>query len=246
MDSVWTTLVEKGVSLEEIEMLKHSYLLLLMLPIVATIVGIGRHILGFNTLGTYVSIVLSFGFYEIGFENDSPDFIKGIKLGIALFFVVFATSALLYYLIIKKLRMHFIPKSSLVLTGVSISVILLLVVTAYYGKVGFIFLDVFSLIMIASISERLITIFAKKKLNQAISLSAQTLFLATLAFGLMSWDNLRGMLIEYPVLILLTIAINLLVGTYTGLRITEYWRFRQILLEEEPTVENENKPDVKK
>lgn len=244
MDTVWTTLVERGVTLEEIAMLKHSYLLLLMLPIVATIVGFGRHILGLQSLNTYVTIVLTYGFYEIGFENGSPNFLKGLKLGLVLFLVVFFSSATLYHIIIKKLRMHFIPKVSLVLTGVIISVILLLMITAYFGKVGFIFLDVFSLIMITSLSERFLTIFAKKKIKQTLMLSIQTLVLATAGLALMSWNNLSEVLIDYPVLILLTIAINLLIGTYTGLRLTEYWRFRQILLESEP--ENDGKTNTKK
>jgi len=52
---------------------------------------------------------------------------------------------------------------------------------------------------------------------------------AALAFAIMSDSVLRHMVFVFPELLLIVLAANLLLGRYTGYRLTEVWRFRSVL-----------------
>lgn len=236
MEGVWNLLIERGVTTEELSLLKHSYLLLLMLPLISTLIGVARHFIGIKSLSVYLPIIITFAFYEISIESEitnEPDILRGVKVGIILFFLVFFTAAVTYYGIVKTLRMHYIPKSSLVITAVSISVISFLILGSYLGKTGILFINFFTLIMLSSLSERFFAIFAKKKFRYAFVSSIQTLVLSLIAFVILVNDTVKDTLINYPWIVLVTILLNIYIGRFVGLRLTEYWRFRSILFKEE-------------
>lgn len=236
MDFIWDALADEGVTYQQIELIKNSYLLLMMLPIVSTLVGIGRHVVGIKTLSVYAPIVTTFAFYEISTDalnsGTEPDVLKGLKLGLLLFSTAFFTSALLYYFVVKQLRMHYIPKSTLVVTGVSISVISLMIFGAFIGELGLVFISFFTLVMIASLSERFMATFAKKNFRYSFIVSLETLLLSVISFILITWQELQDALLDYPWLIILVIIINIFLGTFSGLRLTEYWRFRDVINKE--------------
>lgn len=232
MDFIWNALIDRGVSDQEIELIKNSYLLLMMLPIVSTLVGIGRHIIGIKTLSVYAPIVATFAFYEISTDalngETKPDIENGLKLGLLLFFTVFISSALLYFLVVKQLRMHYIPKTTLVITGVSISLISLMIFGAFIGELGLVFINFFTIVMITSLAERFMATFAKKNFRYSLIVSLETLFVSLLGFMLISWSWLQEALLKYPWIIIFVVLINLFLGTFTGLRLTEYYRFKSL------------------
>ena len=67
------------------------------------------------------------------------------------------------------------------------------------------------------------------KLSETIQTTAVTLLLGMLGFALLSWDALRSVVFLYPELILLLIPLNILIGRYFGLRVTEYIKFQPVI-----------------
>lgn len=238
MQQVWQILIDRGISAEELELLKHSLLLLLMLPFVSTVVGIARHIIGISSLSIYAPIVLTFALFEISFVDGQNYVFQGLKLGTILFYTVLLTSALLYYFLIKQLRMHYIPKTSLVITGVGFTVAFLLFLSAYFNKTGFFSINTFTLIMIVVLAERFMTIFPKKNFKYAFFVSTETFLMSALCYLIITLNSFQDLLKRYPYIVLVTILINIFVGRFTGLRVTEYWRFKDLLLKQD--VDNNN------
>ncbi|KKQ57906.1 MAG: hypothetical protein US78_C0030G0001, partial [Parcubacteria group bacterium GW2011_GWD1_38_16] len=60
-------------------------------------------------------------------------------------------------------------------------------------------------------------------------LSLETLFISVIGYYIASWPQLIRMILHYPWISLLTIPINIFLGKWTGLRLSEYFRFRQII-----------------
>jgi hypothetical protein len=65
--------------------------------------------------------------------------------------------------------------------------------------------------------------------REAVQLTFETLILSVVSTLIVQWDALQSLVVGFPEVILVTIPINILLGRWTGLRLTEYFRFRKIL-----------------
>ena len=58
----------------------------------------------------------------------------------------------------------------------------------------------------------------------------ETLVLATIGYSILSLQVTREWVLAKPELtVLLTVLVNIFLGRFTGLRLLEYWRFRELL-----------------
>ncbi len=211
-------------------------IMIIMLPVIATILGFTRHVIGIKALGLYAPIIITYAFLELGLGSNDPSWegkaIHGLKYGIILTFVVFVTSALTHILT-KKLRIHYFPKIALVLTTVAIVIYLLLVFANETGRLGLLSIGFIPVILISTVSEQFVSIMAKKNLKIAVSLAITTVIISSLVFVITIFEPFQKLLINYPYLLILTILINIAVGRFTGLRASEYIRFKDILNKED-------------
>jgi len=216
-------LLNSGIEIE-------SIVLLLLLPIAATLIGISRHVIGFRSLGIYLSLVLVFIFYQLGSVKDTAysDPVVGLKYGVLLVIFIFV-SAVISYELVKKWSIHYYPKLSIVLVNVTFSILLLIVILGALDINNLIRLNTFILILIVGIAEKYISILTRKKLKAAVIVTFESLIQAIVCYLIISIKPLIDLIIQYPYIILLLFPINYLVGKFTGLRITEYIRFRSIL-----------------
>jgi len=63
----------------------------------------------------------------------------------------------------------------------------------------------------------------------AVQLLAATILVAFCCYLLLRWSDVGRMLLIYPELHLFTIAVLVLLGRYTGYRLVELWRFRDLI-----------------
>lgn len=209
-----------------------SIILLLTLPIVATIISIWRQIIGLRTFGIYAPIMMTFAFYQFGIIGSDIYFLQGLKYGLALSVGVFFTASIAHE-ITKKIKLHYLPKMSLVLSTVAGGVLGLLILAAYLERDGFIAADTLAILLMITVSEQFISMYIKKGRKAASMLSLGTLIISTLMYLFIAWDTVHELLLKYPYLTLITIPINLYVGKWTGFRLKEYFRFKSILAQSE-------------
>ena len=77
--------------------------------------------------------------------------------------------------------------------------------------------------------EKFIAVQIEKGNQTATILAIETLFISIIGFYIASWPGLIHFIILYPWIILFTIPINIILGKWTGLRLTEYIRFKDVL-----------------
>lgn len=221
----------------DVEQVERIFILLLILPLVSTIAGIFRYIVGLRSLSIYAPIALTFAFYELGYVAESndlvkTDFFRGLVLGIVLYVIIFFSTAIAYKFL-KPLRMHYTPKTALVLTVVSIVLIAFIFATTYIFKRQVLLNEsiIFSIIIIATLSDNFVSLLSRKSLGYTGQIAFETLIIAVLSFGIIAWNDARVFIGEYPwALLIFLVIINTYVGKFVGLRIKEYWRFSDLLL----------------
>ncbi|MFH1392252.1 MAG: 7TM domain-containing protein [bacterium] len=210
MFSLISYVIQRGIPQETI-------VLILILPIIATVIAFVRQIIGWKAFGIYTPLISAFAFWAIG-----------LKYGLIVFAVVLLTGILLRYLI-KHLRLLYLPRIAIVLTGVALSIFILLFIVAVLGQNGLLKTSIFPILIIISLLEEFIGAQTKKGLKPAIVMSIETVFLSIICYYLIIWSWLQNILLNYPWLIFLTVIFNIALGKWTGLRLSEYFRFSQVI-----------------
>ncbi len=210
-------MISQGVSEEAIT-------LLLMLPIVATIIAFARQVIGIKGFGIYTPLIISFAFLA-----------TGLKYGLA-FFIIIILVGTLARLAVKRFRLLYLPRMAIVLTAVALSILIVFLEGAYSGRNGLTAASIFAIVVMITLVEKFIASQIERGRKEAIILTIETLILSIVCYLIAIWPWLRVFVLTYPFLIILgTILINILLGKWTGLRISEYARFRKVIKSIEPS-----------
>ncbi|MFH1509240.1 MAG: 7TM domain-containing protein [bacterium] len=202
-------LVNKGVSISNL-------VLILMLPIIATIIAFARQILGIKTFGIYTPSIIALAFIA-----------AGLKYGLTIFLLMLVT-ATIFRLFIKKFRLTYLPRIAIVLTIVSLTILGAFVLGAYTGRTGFIAVSALPILVMIMMVEKFIAVQAERGLLTAIFLSLETILVSVACYLVVKWEAFETLILGYPELILLTILINIFLGKWSGLRLSEYFRFKEV------------------
>ncbi len=202
-------LINKGVSTDNI-------ILMLMLPIIATIIAFFRQFLGIKTFGIYTPSIITLSFLA-----------TGLKYGLTIFIVILV-AATLVRLLLRKFRFLYLPRMAIVLSIVAFTILAMFVVGAATNRTGIIGISILPILVLIIMVEKFIAIQMEKGPRTAIMLSLETILVSVACYYVASWDVLTTFILAYPESLLLTFVINILMAKWVGLRISEYIRFREI------------------
>lgn len=201
-------------------MLRHgipsqTVLLLLMLPIIATLLTFLKQVVGMSTFGLYTPSIIALSFLSLGW---------GLGL---LFLLCIVGASYIARSIMRSWRMLHTPKIAIILAFVSLVLLVLIAIGAGFNIV--LSADsIFILLIMSTLSESLMTTKIEEGWRSALSGIVETIVASLLCVFIVNWATFQTLILAYPELILLTFVIDILLGRYTGLRITEYLRFREL------------------
>jgi hypothetical protein len=84
------------------------------------------------------------------------------------------------------------------------------------------------MVILTTLTERFHVTTEEDGVPYAIQLSVGTLIVASCCYLLLRWDRIGHLLLIYPEAHFFTIAIFILLGRYSGYRLVELWRFREL------------------
>ncbi len=214
-----TNFLQKAIRLAVAQGLPTSLVVIMLIfPVIASIVALARHVIGFKGFGIYIPAVLSVAFVS-----------TGLLAGIILFLAVLLSATLARYLV-KFLKMPLLPKTAMLLLIVSMSILFLLIIGSLFKIDLVLNVSIFPLLIIILLTENFMTTQMFASRGEALSVTFETLILAIVGTLLVDNETVRKFVILKPELtILLVTVINLAIGRYTGLRIFEYFRFKDLL-----------------
>lgn len=197
---------------------RETIILLLMLPIAATIIAFARQIIGIKGFGIYTPLIISFAILT-----------TGLKYGLVFFTVIILTGTIARFLA-KRFRLLYLPRMALFLTTVAAAMLFLLGIGAFYQKKGLITASVFAILIMITLVEKFVAAQIERGTAKAIILTAETLLLSVVCFWVIRWKWLQNLVLLYPLWIIVSAGIvNVFLGKWTGLRLSEYFRFREVI-----------------
>jgi hypothetical protein len=210
-NSVIAQIVANGVSVKTV-------VLLLLLPLVASIVAATRHLIGFRGFGILIPTIIAVTFA-----------VAGIETGLLLFLAILVL-ATLGRRVLRGLRLHYLPRMALLLWLVNFGVLAIIYLAPFLGLGQLSAISIFPIVILILLAEEFIAVQIGKSSREAIRLTAETLVTALIGYFIFSLQFLREWALRYPHWILLVpVVINIFVGRFTGLRLLEYRRFRELL-----------------
>ena len=195
----------------------NTIILVLLLPLLASIVAFVRHIIGLPSLEMIVPITLSITLLA-----------TGITAGAVLLITILLASTFAQ-IILKRVRIMQLPKMALSLWVVSIFVFIALLFSASIGILRVRQISIFPVLLFILLGERIVALQLERSVREMLTITFVTLSLGMIGFLLLSSNTLRTIVLVYPEITLLVIPINIAIGRYFGLRLMEYFRFSPIL-----------------
>jgi hypothetical protein len=191
--------------------------LLLIFPIIATMIAFFRQVVGIKAFGIYTPSIVIFAFLA-----------TGIKYGIVLFLSVILVGMTIRFAM-KRLRLLYLPRVAITLTFVAIVMLVVLAVGGSLQRTGLAAVSIFPLLIMITLVEKFVTAQVEKGTKNAIFLALETLIISLIGYYLASWQWLIHFILAYPWIVLLVIPLNIFMGRWTGLRLAEYYRFKEVL-----------------
>jgi hypothetical protein len=200
--------------------------LILVLPIVVTIITFFRQIVGIKAFGIYTPAMVTFAFSGIGLQAGNLS--KGVKYGTAIFVMVILVGTL-SRILMKKFRLLYLPRMAIVITLVSFATLGVLIAGGAKNRTGLAEVSIFPILIMITLVEKFVATQIEKSSRTAIILSTETLIISIISYYIISWQPLLSFVQQYPIIILLTIFVNIFLGRWTGLRLIEYFRFKDLI-----------------
>ncbi|MFH0776909.1 MAG: 7TM domain-containing protein [Patescibacteria group bacterium] len=200
-------------------------LLVLMLPVIATLVAFLKQIIGITTFGVYTPSVLTLSFLAIGW-----------KLGIAILLVVVASSVLIRK-ILRRYRLAYTPRLAIVLSFVAFAIFASIVLLTWLAPFGSYFrvadliaASIFPMLIMSTLAEKFVSIQSEQGSRPAVQMFAELLLVSLACYLVVGeWSDFQTLMLAHSEIILLFIAFDAMLGKFTGLRLTEYIRFHELI-----------------
>lgn len=190
--------------------------ILLLLPLGALFVSFFRQVIGIQTIGTFMPVLIALAFRE-----------TGLFYGIAFFFGIISLG-LFARAYITKLHLLVVPKLSAILSIIVVFIILVMLATKNQNFSLGISVALFPVVIITMFIERLSTILDEKSPIDAFYGFVGSMLLATIVYLCVLNNYIMHGMFVFPELLFVVIAGCLMLGRYNGYKLSEYWRFRQM------------------
>ncbi len=197
---------------------EHTLVLLLMLPVVATFITFAREVIGVRGFGIYITLIIAYAFVA-----------TQLQYGIVIFLVVVLAGTLMRHFL-RKVRILYLPRMAIILTFVALAVFLMFLLGSYLNIEGLQMISIFPILIMTLVGERFVAAQIEKGPKTAIFMTFETLILAIISYFIIEWTWLQQILLQWPITsFIVLLLINFGLGKWTGFRISEYFRFRELI-----------------
>lgn len=190
---------------------------LLLLPIAALIVCVFRNMIGLGSFGTFAPALLGLSFREI---HSLP--------GIFVFVSIVLTGWLLRRLL-DRYHLLQVPRMAFLLSLVVIVLIACIVGAAHRNLPATRYVSLFPIVILVGMIERFWTLETEDGTISSFRTLFCTMLIAITISLVLSMHAVVAHMYRFPETLGLIMAVQLLIGRYTGYRLAELYRFRDFL-----------------
>ena len=190
---------------------------ILLIPFGTVILSFLRVVVGVNTFGIFTPILLTLFFLE-----------TSLVFGLIFFFLVVLVGLSQRFLL-DKFYLLAVPRLSILLTLVILMYLGFAIYMDHYGLmgVGHGSLNYFPIVIITVFIERFSIYYIEEGPRNTLKTALGTFAVSILCYLLLSIIWLKTLLFNNPELLLFAVGMNLLLGSYKGYRLLEFFRFSE-------------------
>ena len=215
-DSLFNTLNIYAV-FERIGISQDFLKILLMLPLGAFVTVVFRNVLGLETFGTFLPALIAAAAME-----------TGLFWGLVGFVGIIVSAAVVRKLL-DWLQLLHSPKMAIMLTVVVILLLAASIAGVHFELFRLAQISLFPIAILAITAERFAITVEEQGLVKALSITAMTIVVIVAAYTVMDSLFLQSLFFAFPELLLVVVVLNLWLGKWIGLRLSELIRFRQLI-----------------
>lgn len=197
--------------------MKKTLSLILLLPTGALITAFFRNLIGIQTFGTFTPTLLALSLVNSDW-----------RIGAIIFFLILGVG-LLCRVLLNWLRLLAVPRLGIILTVVVMCLIAAVSVCEYFGFAPTARSILLPVVIMTMMIERFFITFEEDGGKMALKILLGTMIVAICCFALLNFAPLGHIALTFPEIQLFIIAAFVLVGRYSGYRLSELWRFRDIV-----------------
>lgn len=193
-----------------------SLKIILLFTVGCVVLSICRNLIGIQAFGIFFPILLAIFFKE-----------TSIQFG-TMFFMAIIAMGFIERRFIQKLHLLAVPRYSIILTLLVITLLIFSILNHQHGfsKYSPTFLP---LIITTMFIERFSISVEEEGWTQTLSALVGTFVIAVLSVGVFSWKKLELLIYTYPETLFTNLALLIIIGKYTGYRLSEIFRFRELI-----------------
>ena len=192
------------------------YKVLVTIPVGIFILVFLRQFVGMKTLGTFMPVLIGIAFRETALLNGLLLFTLLIGLGLAVRFYL------------EKLQLLLVPRLAVVLIFIVLAMAGITILMASANQAIGLSISLFPMVIITMTIERMSIVWEEQSSGEAIKQGLGSLAIASITYLAMSNAQVEYLMYQFPELLLVLMGLCVLMGRYTGLRLSELWRFREL------------------
>ena len=198
---------------------QNVYRIILMVPLGALVIVVLRNLIGLATFGTFMPILIALAFRE-------TELVWGVCM-----FTLLVIVGLFLRLYLEKLKLLLVPRLAAVLTIVIMLIAFFSIISVRLELERGLSVALFPVVILAMTIERMSIVLEENGSQEAVKLGLGSLIAAIIGYIAMTNAWLGHILFVFPETLFIVLAITLILGRYTGYRLFELWRFRNLLKE---------------
>ncbi len=189
----------------------------LLLPLAALMIAIFRNVIGLKTYGILLPALIGLALVNVD-----------LVLGITTFAIVIVVVSLLHPLLEKWSLLH-IPKVSIILTCVIITLLVLSQLSAAFSWSAGEMVILLPIVIISITAERFAKTLSEEQFSAALKMLLHTFIVALCCYLIFKSKVLLGIFLSFPEQYLTILCLLLLLGRWIGMRLSEYRRFSPVV-----------------
>jgi transglutaminase-like putative cysteine protease len=196
---------------------------LLLLPLAALIVSFVRTVVGVPTFGTFSPALLGLAFLNL----------QTLHWGLAIFVLIVLVGWGMRHML-EEFHLLQVPRTSALLTLIVTLLIVVVVLASRYNVAATHYISLFPLVILTHLVERFWTVEAEDGTASSFKTLVGTMAVAAAVSVALAPEAVSSWMFRYPETLGVVLASQFVLGRYTGYRLTELYRFGD-LLDEHPT-----------
>jgi hypothetical protein len=195
---------------------QETFRILILVPVGALMICVLRNLIGFPTFGIFMPVLMA-----LAFRNT------GLIYGLG----IFAGVVLIGYGVrrwIDKLRLLLVPRLSVILTLVILAFTGVALVGSKFGLRELMAVGLLPFVILTMTIERFFVLVEESGAREALKTASGSAAVAAITHELIRINSLQLTFFVYPELLFAVAGLQILLGRYTGYRLSEFFRFRRL------------------